>query len=387
MRWLWVALLGLALVGGATALWLRGSEPAAPSPAVAESRLSVMALLSDPADSVRFPTVDRPRPFEFPADHGAHPEYRHEWWYLTGNLETSEGRHFGYQVTFFRFNLGEGPPRESHWAADQVYMAHFAVTDTEGGHFHHSERFARAALGLAGARAAPFRVWLDDWRMQGAEAALFPLTVSIADQEAAVTLSLTPEKPHVLQGDRGYSRKGPEAGNASHYYSYTRIATEGQVEIEGERFTVTGESWLDREWGSSALGDSLVGWDWFSLQLDDGRDLMFFHLRQADGGIDPLSHGVLVEPDGRSRRLSFGDVDATPLRHWRSPATGVRYPVAWRLRIADEQLDLRLTPRIDAQELNGTFRYWEGALRIEGQRGDRSVTGHGYMELTGYEND
>lgn len=375
------ALVLLVLVAVAVALAWRFWP--APSQAPAQPALSVMGVLADEADLHRFPTVDGPREFEFPADHGPHPQYRHEWWYLTGNLTTPEGRHFGYQVTFFRFNLGAMPARESAWATNQVYMAHFAVTDTVGGRFHHFERFSRAALGLAGAQTEPLRVWLDDWQLQGGEG-LLPMQVQLAEGGVSLSLRLQSRKSIVLQGDRGYSRKGPQQGNASHYYSLTRLETVGELTLAGQRFAVSGESWLDREWGSSALGRGQVGWDWFSLQLDDQRELMFFHLRREDGSIDPLSHGVWVEPDGTTRKLTRRDVQAEPLAYWESPAGGARYPLQWRVRVPAQALDLVLTPQLHDQELRGTFRYWEGAVSVRGSREGLPVAGRGYMELTGY---
>ncbi|WP_116301871.1 lipocalin-like domain-containing protein [Alkalilimnicola ehrlichii] len=375
-----LAIASLFLLAMLALWWMR------PAPVEEEAtRLSVMGILAGEADLTGFARVEAPRAFEFPADHGPHPEYRHEWWYVTGNVKTAQGRHFGYQVTFFRFTLNPEPPaRRSLWASNQLYMAHFAVTDTEGEEFHHFERFSRAALDLAGAQAEPFRVWLDDWALYGAPDRE-TLRVEAAQDGIGLTLRLRSRKPLVLQGDRGYSRKGPEAGNASHYYSFTRLATEGELRLGDAVFEVAGDSWLDREWGSSALGEDQVGWDWFSLQLDDGRELMFFHLRRADGSIDPLSHGVLVEVDGRSRALRYGEVEAEPLEYWSSPlGDGTRYPLRWRMRVPAEGLELELIPRLHDQELRGAFRYWEGALRVEGSANGEPVSGQGYMELTGY---
>lgn len=344
---------------------------------------SPVGLLSD-EDLVGFPRITGPRRFDFPRDHGPHPEYRHEWWYLTGNLAVRDGREFGYQITFFRFAIS---PREakspSAWSTNQVYMAHVALTDVQKQRFHNFERFSRGALGLAGAQSTPFRLWIDDWDVLGTES-LFPLQVRIAEDAISLKLRLDSRKPIVLQGDRGYSRKGDAAGNASHYYSFTRLQTTGEITVDGATHQVIGESWLDREWGSSALSADFVGWDWFSLQLDDGRELMFFHLRHADGSVDLLSHGSLVAADGQVQPLTIADVEAWPSRWWRSADGKHRYPVAWQLRLPEEGLELMVTPRLDQQEWQGAFRYWEGAVEVSGTAHGQPVAGQGYLELTGY---
>ncbi|MGH8196953.1 MAG: lipocalin-like domain-containing protein, partial [Steroidobacteraceae bacterium] len=213
--------------------------------------------------------ADRPRAFEFPADHGAHPEYRREWWYFTGNLAAEGGRHFGFQLTFFRFALTPHPvERESAWAADQAWMAHFTLTDTADARFHAAERLGRGALGIAGATAVPFRVWLDDWQTVSLspDRGFFPLRLEARHDLAALELELSAIKPLVLQGQNGWDRKGPEPGNASYYYAFTRLAARGMVVIGDKRYSVEGAAWMDREWSSNALGEDLEGWDWISLQ-------------------------------------------------------------------------------------------------------------------------
>lgn len=320
-----------------------------------------------------------PRPFRFPEDHGPHPEFRTEWWYFTGNLAGTDDRRFGYQLTLFRVALApEMPQRDSSWASRQIFMAHFALTDAGGGRFHHFERFSRAALGLAGAQAAPFRVWLEGWSVEGTDDFL-PLRLQAAEGEVALDLRLENAKPVVLQGERGLSRKSDEAGNASYYYSLSRMPTVGEVRLGEEVFPVQGESWLDREWSTSALGEEQAGWDWFSLQLDDGRELMFYRLREKEGGASPWSAGTLVAADGSVRRLGHDEVVIEELDHWTSPYSGARYPSRWRLRIPAAGLDLQLEPLLNDQELRTTVRYWEGAVEAKG-----AVNGHGYVELTGY---
>ncbi|MDG4555913.1 MAG: lipocalin-like domain-containing protein [Candidatus Contendobacter sp.] len=326
-----------------------------------------------------------PRLFDFPADHGPHPEFRNEWWYVTGNLTDATGRWFGYQLTIFRIALSPAAPSaDSPWRANQVYMGHFALTDVAGNRHHGFERFSRGALGLAGAQATPFRVWLEDWALTGAEPDFFPLRLRARENDIAVDLRLDAGKPVVLQGDGGLSQKSAEPGNASYYYSHTRLPTRGTIGIAGRSFTVSGASWLDREWSTSALGPDQSGWDWFALQLDDGREMMFYRLRRRDGGTDPFSKGTLVGPGGQTRLLRWNEVELQPLGEWTSPHTGDRYPAGWRLRLSAEKLDLTVTPKVADQEMRLTVRYWEGAVAVSGRAGDQTVGGQGYLEMTRY---
>ena len=356
----------------------------APLPEPPPPSASVTALLGG-EEPGRFERATAPREFRFPADHGPHPGFRHEWWYFTGNLRGAGGRRFGYQLTFFRFALSpDSPDRSSRWATGQAYMAHFAVTDARENRFRFFERTGRGALGLAGATADPFRVWIDDWSADGVEGSTFPIRLRAGEGNTSVDLLLDAERPVVPQGERGLSRKGATPGNASFYYSMTRLSTRGTVRVDGVAFPVEGNSWLDREWGTSSLEKGQSGWDWFALQLSDGKDLMFYRLRRADGGSDPFSAGALVFPDGTFRRLAETDVRIDTLGHWTSPASGARYPSLWRLRLPSEGLELEIVPRVADQELRGVVRYWEGAVGVRGvSRGD-PVEGDGYVELTGY---
>lgn len=349
-----------------------------------QARLAVAETLGgDPAAG--FARALEPRPFSFPADHGPHPEYRSEWWYYTGNLATAEGRRFGFQLTFFRTALAPAAPeRESAWATNQVYMAHLALADVAGGRFHAFDRFSRGALDLAGARADPFRVWVEDWSAEATGGEALPVRLRAAEGEVALDLTLSGGKPVVLQGEQGLSRKGPEPGNASYYYSFTRLPVRGSVSVGGADFRVEGLAWMDREWSTSALGKDLVGWDWFALQLDDGREIMYYQLRRKDGGVDPYSGGALVAVDASAHRLAVGDVQLEAADTWASPRDGTRYPARWRLRLPGEGLDLVITPYLADQELNLAVRYWEGAVGIVGTAGGRPVAGNGYVELTGY---
>ncbi|MBL8260592.1 MAG: carotenoid 1,2-hydratase [Candidatus Competibacteraceae bacterium] len=376
-RWLVGLLLATALLGAtAYRFW--------PRPQAAES-VAVRSALSGP-DDAGYRRAYAPQPFHFPSDHGPHPDFRTEWWYVTGNLSAAGGRPFGYQLTLFRIALAPTPPpADSAWRGHQVYMGHFALTDVTGKQFHAFERFSRGALGLAGARAAPFRVWLEDWALSGTENDVFPLRVQARQEGVALDLTLTAAKPLVLQGDRGLSQKSAAPGNASYYYSYTRLPTRGTIRLGEKTFEVSGASWLDREWSTSALGPEQSGWDWFALQLDDGRELMFYRMRRKDGGADSYSKGVLVGADGQSRPLSQAEIELQPLGQWRSPASGDRYPAGWRLRLPAENLELTVTPKLADQELRLTVRYWEGAVTVSGRSGDQPISGQGYLEMTRYE--
>src|SRR5512134_3835722 len=329
----------------------------APHPAPSPLPAPVTALLAE-EEPGGFARATAPRPFRFPDDHGPHPEFRHEWWYFTGNLLGPAGRRFGYQLTFFRFALSPDPPAGvSLWATNQAYMAHFAITDAQGNRFHHFERTGRGALGLAGANAHPFRVWLDDWSAEGSRTSTLPVRLRATEDEASVDLVLDTARPIVLQGDRGLSRKSAAPGNASYYYSMTRLATRGSVRLDGVSFPVEGNSWLDREWGTSSLEKGQTGWDWFALQLSDGRDLMFYRLRRGDGVTDPFSAGTLVHPNGSVRTLFHEDVRIEPLGSWRSPESGSRYPSRWRMLVPSEGLELEVHPRMADQELRTSVRY------------------------------
>jgi len=335
--------------------------------------------LGGPAD-VGFARATGIRPFEFPHDHGPHPEYRNEWWYATGNVDDGAGRRYGFQLTLFRIGLKPGrAQRPSNWATHQVWMAHLALTDVAGGEFHAAERFARGGdIGLAGASREPVSVWLEDWRLQRDSDGVWHLDG--ATGQFALALELVPRKPPVLQGDRGLSRKSEAPGNASYYYSLARLQTEGTIAVDGQSRSVRGHAWLDREWSTSALGPDQVGWDWFALQLDDGRELMFYRLRRRDGGIDPLSAGSLVAADGAKRPLARDDVAIEVLDRWTSPR-GTRYPARWRVEAAGLDGPLEVVPVLADQELDASVRYWEGAVDV---LRDGEPIGRGYVELAGY---
>lgn len=337
-----------------------------------------------PAEPLAFSRATTPREFRLPQDHGPHFEFQTEWWYYTGQLVTSDQRRFGFQLTFFRRGLAPGPPPRAGLATNQVYFAHFAVTDVGGGRHTSGERVSRGAAGLAGAGGEPFRVAVEDWSADATSADGASVRLRARDQGLVVDLELRATKPLVLHGDRGLSVKSGEPGNASYYVGYTRMSARGRIGTDGRGAEAAGEAWFDHEWSTSALGPKAVGWDWWSLQLDDGRELMFFEIRQADGGRDAASSGTLVAADGRTRRLQATDVETTVLARWTSPRSGASYPARWRVRVPSEGLELAVEPLVADQEMRTSFTYWEGAVRVSGATRGRPVSGRGYVELTGY---
>ncbi len=331
-----------------------------------------------------------PREFIFPDDYGPHPEFQTEWWYYTGNLTTENGRHFGFQFTIFRNSISpDSTPRSSPWATNQIYMGHFALTDVEGKRFYSFERFSRSANNLAGAKANPFRVWLEDWKVESTEAdsntATPVIRVRASENDISLNINLKSTKPIVLHGDHGLSQKGPERGKASYYYSFTRLTTRGEIQIKDNSFNVQGLGWLDREWSTSALSKDQVGWDWFSLQLHDGSEIMYYQIRKHNGLADEFSSGTLIEKDGSTRTITLQDISLEVLNYWTSPRSG-KYPSRWRLSIPKEKLILEIIPYLANQELDVSIRYWEGAVQIKGISDGKSIEGRGYVELTGYAN-
>lgn len=327
-----------------------------------------------------------PYQFSFGRDHASHPDYKVEWWYYTGNLKAGDGRSFGYQLTFFRVGVDFKPQNPSRWAVRDLFMTHLAVSDIDGGSFSHSERINRAATGWAGAETSNYRVWNEGW-----QAGLDPSgrhLLTAVDGEIGIELELDEGKRPVIHGERGVSQKGNQPGNASHYYSLTRMPTRGTLIAGGRRFKVEGLSWMDHEFGTSFLEKGQMGWDWFSLQLDDGTDVMLYRFRRDDGRPDPHSSGTLVFPDGSSARIEFDGFELEPRRTWNAPATSASYPVEWRIRIPSRELDLTVTASLDDQEMRTSgstgVNYWEGSVRISGASRGRRVAGTGYLEMTGY---
>lgn len=388
MKRVLLIILTLVIAGMLIVILIGSAQP----PAISADVFDLNSLNGDAG----FAKAEHPRTFSFPLDHGPHPEYQTEWWYYTGNLDTADGRHFGYQLTFFRRAIAPPPhtgtasetPRASDWATTQIYFAHFAVSDVKNNHHYSTERYSRGAAGLAGATGSPYRVWLENWSVDSVQVPSLASDGSVVklhaeDSGRAIDFTLTADKPPVLEGDGGLSLKSAQVGNASYYYSFTRFSTSGTMRIGGETLTVSGLSWMDHEFGTTSLGPDAVGWDWFSIQLSDRREVMFFQIRNKDGSIEPLSGGTLVEPDGTARHLTRDQVTLQVLETWKSQLGGV-YPARWNLAIPSEKIDLMIKPYLADQEMRVSIIYWEGAVQVDGHSNGDPVRGSGYVELTGY---
>ena len=323
-----------------------------------------------------FLRADAAREFSFPEDHGLHPGFRNEWWYITGNLEDQNGRRFGYQLTFFSNTLESGEQADSGWQSSRIWMAHAALSDVGNKQHIALERFSRENPGLAGARLYPFKVWLENWSLQSANND-FPWHLTIDDPAFSLNLELNPQKDLVLQGDAGLSQKSPEPGNASYYYSYTRLQSEGSIRVNDETYRVTGNSWLDREWSTSALADDQTGWDWFSLQFDDGQELMYYQLRDQEGQTHPSSAGNWTDPDSRQTRISPDEILLEQRQAWLSPQ-GISYGTEWALEYRGQRWIIKAL--FEEQVMNLSVPYWEGAVDI--YAADSNVRlGEGYLEM------
>ncbi len=329
--------------------------------------------------------------YEFPRDYFNHPAFQTEWWYYTGNLHTPEGRPFGFELTFFRRgvtrreNLPANAPPVSIWEVDDVYLAHLALSDIKGRRFYATERLNRAGPGLAGASLEQKRIWNGNWqvRWNGLRQSLQGVA-----EDFSFELALDPQKPPVIHGRDGISQKARGEGRASHYISFTRLAAAGAITLRGARFPVSGAAWMDHEFFTHQLDASQVGWDWFSIQVDNGTELMLFRLRRKDGSIDPYSAGTFVDRQGRAQHLEFHDFALEPLETWTSPATGARYPVHWKIEVPPLAIDLDCSTALPSQELvdrrQPELNYWEGAVSYRGRSGGQAATGVGYLEMTGY---
>lgn len=346
-----------------------------------------------PVDTSGFRKVMAPQTWHFPADFGAHEDYQTEWWYYTGNLATDEGRPFGFQFTFFRqaltpvrsANIDSAGVEASHWRNNQVYSAHLTISDIEQEQFYPYERFSRGTISLAGATAEPYRVWLEDWSATEVE----PGKVRLQAKTNDVALDLIVEQtlPPILQGDRGFSVKGLEPGAASYYYSLVQQPTTGSITVKGHNYDVTGLTWKDHEYSTSSLSVGTVGWDWFSIQFDNGSALMLYLLRHEDGTPEITSAGTFIAQSGETVVLNRQDYQIKVLDTWKSPKSGAVYPAKWTIEIPKLDLVLQAQPLMADQELNvATATYWEGAVAFTGTQQGNPLTGKGYVELTGYAN-
>lgn len=342
-----------------------------------------------PLDASAFVRAIAPWHWQFPRDHGAHPAFQTEWWYYTGVLADAAGRRFGFQFTIFRRALASSQSAsESEFRARDIYMAHFTVSDIDGRRFYHDARYSRGGAGLAGAmprgdtdESARYRVWLEDWQAFAENESATSQRIQAASDDFALDLRLEQVKPPALQGDNGLSPKSGEIGNASYYYSLTRLETSGSVSIGAQTFAVSGNSWMDHEFSTSALGADAQGWDWFGLIFEDGRELMIGQIRQTDGGIEPAFGGLLVAADGRGRKLDATDFTLSATDAWRSPHSDAVYPAGWQAQVLGAGgFRFQIAPLLADQELHGAgIVYWEGAVKVSGD-----VSGYGYAELTGY---
>lgn len=340
---------------------------------------------------------------ELPRDHASHPDYRLEWWYYTGNVSAPGGRRFGFQVTFFRVGIDRRPVNPSRWAVRDLFIAHLAVSDIEQQRLHFADVINRAGVGWAGAATDRYEVWNEQSRVSLAPDGAHVLTVQSGvrplfsknvnggptdESSFALDLRLTPGKPWILNGRDGYSQKGEQPGNASHYYSLTRMPTSGRIRIGQESFDVAGESWMDHEFGSSFLEPGQRGWDWFALQLANGWDLMLYRFRRSDGRVDPFSTGALVDPSGRVQLLAAKDFRLTPGRTWNPPASSADYPMEWSIDLPAHQMTLNVRAAFPDQELRTGattgVSYWEGSVTVDGRWKEAPVRGVGYLEMTGY---
>jgi predicted secreted hydrolase len=333
-----------------------------------------------------FENARLPWQFVFPRDHAAHPGFEIEWWYYTGHLRTADGRRFGYELTFFREAIGATDPTpgpdQSTWRGTQLYPAHLALTDENGKRFVYAERFAREALGMGHASAQALDVAVNEWTLRGTA----PFELHADGGDVGLDLQQVAEKPPAVHGHDGVSVKAACASCASHYYSMTRLRTSGSLRYAGRRMQVEGTSWMDHEFGSEELQPNQAGWDWFSIQLDDRREIMDYRLRQTDGSLTPESSGSLIDVRGAVRHLERDDVLIDVTGHWKSPHTNAIYPSGWHLRIPSAQLDLVLVPVLADQELvaqSGGTTYWEGAVDVKDAT-THTHLGVAYVELTGY---
>ena len=345
--------------------------------------LVVLVAGMAPAGAADFAPVIPGRPLAFPADTGAHPDFRTEWWYVTGWLKEQAGRERGFQVTFFRVATGKGADNPSRFAPRQLVLAHAAIADPARGRLLHAERSARADGRLAGAGEEATRAWIRDWRIEGDGRRY---ATRVEDDEFGLELELTTAQPPMENGQRGFSQKAADPVHASYYYSQPQLAVRGRLRLGDERVQVEGKAWLDHEWSSAYLPEGARGWDWIGINLADGGALMAFRMRDAEGRA-LWAGGTLREADGRQTTLGPEDLRFIPGRTWTSPRSAATYPVEWTVEVGrgDKLRRFELRPLMDDQELDSRRStgaiYWEGAARLleNGQE-----AGRGYLEMTGY---
>ncbi|MBV9297245.1 MAG: hypothetical protein JO145_16870 [Acidobacteriaceae bacterium] len=329
--------------------------------------------------------------YHFPRDHFSHPDYQTEWWYYTGNLRAPDGHRFGFELTFFReaVDLSKQQIASSSeiWRPDQIYLAHLAWSDIDGGQFYHTERLNRSGPGLAGVNMDQQRYWNGNWQVRWISKTGEQELKAVCDR-FTLQLNLGPEKPLVIHGHDGVSRKGPAPGEASHYISFTRIHARGEVRRADSSVSVEGLAWMDHEFFTEQLGSTVSGWDWFAVQLNNDEELMLYRLRTKSGQPDPYSSGTYVDAHGEAHFLDAAEFSLTPAEYWRSRASGAHYPVSWRISVPSLQLEIQEATALKNQELFSkdgiSPSYWEGAVTYDGSSHGRAVRGVGYLEMTGY---
>ncbi|MDA1315620.1 MAG: carotenoid 1,2-hydratase [Acidobacteria bacterium] len=338
---------------------------------------------------------DHARPgyqYEFPRDHFSHSTFKTEWWYYTGNLQTAEGRRFGFELTFFRYAINE-QGGDSAWDIRDIYPAHLTLSDIDGGKFFKTDRLNRQGPGLAGADTEQARIWNGNWEVQWLDPASdkSPQRLKAYADDFSLEFTLTPAKPPVIHGLNGVSQKAAGEGQASHYISFTRLEVTGSIALNNQNFPVTGQAWMDHEFSTDSLGPNQTGWDWMSIQLDDQSELMLYRMRRSDGSTDPYSSGTYIDPKGRAQHLDWAQIRMTPIEgsHWKSPATGGLYPLKWQVEIPDLEIRLDCATDLEDQEVVSRKQlgpsYWEGAMNFKGHREGRPISATGYLEMTGYD--
>lgn len=325
--------------------------------------------------------------YKFPRDHFSHPDFQTEWWYYTGNLKSAEGHQFGFELTFFRQAVSRDSAKTTTWDVKDLYLAHLALSDLDGRKFYHAERTNRSGPGIAGANETRGRIWNGNWQIlwDGSEQKLQAI-----NERFQLHLTLHSEKPPVIHGEHGVSQKAEGEGHASHYISLTRVTTSGSIEVDGNKFDVSGTSWMDHEFFTQQLAAEQTGWDWLSLQLADNTELMIFQIRRRDGSIDPHSAGTYIDAQGRTTHLRESDFVLEPFaERWKSPDTDADYPVHWKIVVPKLKMELETKTSLDSQELTGRPKlapnYWEGAIVLSGKRNAQAIGGVGYLEMTGYD--
>jgi predicted secreted hydrolase len=325
--------------------------------------------------------------YQFPRDYFDHADFQTEWWYYTGNVKSADGHRFGFELTFFRQGVNRDPAKTQPWDVRDLYLAHLALSDLDGHEFYHSERTSRSGPGLAGVTATDGRIWNGNWQIRWQDG---QQNLHAIDSRFELQFTLRSEKPPVVNGENGVSQKAEGLGRASHYISLTRLLTTGRIELDHKTFEVTGLAWMDHEFFTHQLASNQVGWDWFSIQLNDKTELMLFRIRRSDGSVDPYSAGTFIDANGTPTHLRSAEFTLQRLSEiWTSKVTHATYPIHWNITVPKFHIDLEAKTPLPSQELTSaseiTPSYWEGVVTFEGQKAREPITGAGYLEMTGYD--